>query len=269
MIHDACQWNPPPQLRDTLAQVDELQQRLNEEIAARTRENPDATTITLDSYHRDLFVRFAGHSAAIEGSTLSLMDTTLVLEGEFVPSDQKEVSDMFAVRGVAEGYQWAREQVSAGRDIDAGFIQDIHEHTALDLQPASRGRIRTMAVMIAGSGVSVSPPEDVRADLDYLLTESARSSQHPLVQVCAFHTCFERIHPFADGNGRVGRTVLNLQLAQAGYSPVAVKNDDRRAYLSALNSWQVGNDPQPLVHLVSSSVTAECQRQRELLALNG
>lgn len=75
----------------------------------------------LASYECAFLTRFTCNSAAIEGSTLNGIDTQLVLEGEFVPRDQKEVSDMFTVRGVAEGYGYAMSELSTGRVIDAGF----------------------------------------------------------------------------------------------------------------------------------------------------
>lgn len=211
----------------------------------------------LASYECAFLTRFTCNSAAIEGSTLSEIDTQLVLEGEFVPSDHKEVSDMFAVRGVAEGYGYAMSELSTGRVIDAGFIKDIHERTALDCQPRLRGTYRQSAAMIAGSPVSVSHPSQIPAQMDDLIFAYENSPLPDVARACIFHAMFENIHPFADGNGRTGRTVMNLMLTQAGYPPVALKNANRRAYLSTLMAAQIEGDFNPLITFAITELQAE------------
>lgn len=124
-------------------------------------------------------MRFTCNSAVIEGSTLSEIDTQLVLEGEFVPSDHKEIVDMFAVRGVAEGCDYAMSEALAGRVIDAEFIKDIHERTAVDCQPRLRGTYRQSAVQIAGSPVSLTHPSQIPAQMDDLIVSYKNSLQSP------------------------------------------------------------------------------------------
>ena len=88
-------------------------------------------TMALSDYDRDWLVRYTYNSNAIEGSTLTLQDTSLVLEGEFVPSDSP-ARFVFAARGVADGMAYVREYASERRELDPELIQRIHEVTALD-----------------------------------------------------------------------------------------------------------------------------------------
>lgn len=86
-------------------------------------------------------MRYTYNSNAIEGSTLTLEDTSLVLEGEFVPSDSP-ARYVFAARGVADGMAYVREYAKEGRKLNEELIRRLHEVTALDLQPFARGTFR-------------------------------------------------------------------------------------------------------------------------------
>ena len=169
--------------------------------------------MALSDYDRDWLVRYTYNSNAIEGSTLTLQDTSLVLEGEFVPSD------------------------SPARFVFAAeLIQRSHEVTALDLQPFARGTFRPYGYLarITATRVKTADPLEIHDDLQALIDGLNGSDAHPLLKAAAFHTMFENIHPFMDGNGRTGRQLLNLMLLENGYRPVAIKHDAGRVYARGL-----------------------------------
>ena len=112
-------------------------------------------TMALSDYDRDWLVRYTYNSNAIEGSTLTLQDTSLVLEGEFVPSDSP-ARFVFAARGVADGMAYVREYASERRELDPELIQRIHEVTALDLQPFARGTFRPYGYLARITATRVS-----------------------------------------------------------------------------------------------------------------
>ncbi|MFY9263798.1 MAG: Fic family protein [Actinomycetaceae bacterium] len=221
----------------------------------------------LGSYDKAFLARFTCNSAAIEGSTLTELETQLVLDGEFVPTDNKELSDMFAVKGVAEGYQYALAQARNGRVIDEDFIKDIHERTALDCQPRTRGAYRQSAAMIAGSPVVVSAPHQIPVDMGDLIYAYDHSPLPDLAKAVVFHALFENIHPFIDGNGRTGRTLLNVMLDKVGYPPVALKSADRRAYLESLQYAQINGDYEPLLRFVAREIHAEIDGRTHMIDL--
>ena len=227
----------------------------------------DDERLAVSDYDADFLVRFTYNSAAIEGSTLTLMDTALVLEGEFMPSDpaDKRLSDIFAARGIADGVAFASAAFARGDKLTEDLVKDIHERTALDCQPRTRGSYRTHAAMIRGSRTGVAAPEQVRPLMGDLLFQAAGTDEHPVVAASAFHAMFENIHPFTDGNGRTGRIVLNCMLEQAGYPPIALKAADRAAYLTALEDWQVRDDPRQLVELVAAQIAEEAQARASLI----
>ena len=121
------------EISERLRRVDALKDR------ARSLEPLDGVEdMALADYDRDWLVRYTYNSNAIEGSTLTLEDTSLVLEGEFVPSDSP-ARYVFAARGVADGMAYVREYAKEGRKLNEELIRRLHEVTALD-SPAVRPR---------------------------------------------------------------------------------------------------------------------------------
>lgn len=210
-----------------------------------------------ESYNEAFLVRFAYESNAIEGSTLSLGDTALVLEGEFPPSSDKSLRDVFAAKGCADGFYYAEQQLETDRSIDEGLIKDIHERTALDCQPRTRGTYRNSPAYIRGSLTSPADAIDIRDLMKALLYAYDSSTAHPVAKAAAFHAMFENIHPFADGNGRTGRLLMNFMLEKEGYPPIAIKHDAKGGYKKALEDWQVRGNPKSFLEIVEKCVLAE------------
>ena len=80
---------------------------------------------------------------------------------------------------------------------------------------------------------------------------------HPLVAAADFHIRFEAIHPFVDGNGRTGRLLANFILMRAGYLPISIKYENRRAYYDAFTAYHARGDIVPMLEIF-----AERERQR-------
>ena len=243
-----------PRIAERLRRIDALKDQ------ARALEPLDGVEdMALADYDRDWLVRYTYNSNAIEGSTLTLEDTSLVLEGEFIPSDSP-ARYVFAARGVADGMAYVREYAEEGRKLDEELVRRVHEVTALDLQPFARGTFRPYGYLarITATRVKTADPLEIHDDLQALIDGLNGSDAHPLLKAAAFHTMFENIHPFMDGNGRTGRQLLNLMLLENGYRPVAIKHDAGRVYARGLESWQVDGDSEPFC-----SALLDCVEQEE------
>ena len=246
---------------DILASADESKASFDQ-LKPFSLEELDA----LHSYDEDFLVRFTYGSNSIEGSTLSLDDTTLILEGEFVPN--KLGKEIFMAKGVADGFDYALQAFEQGVSITEEFIKEVHLRTALDNQPRTRGTYRTSTVYLRGSEVVPANPLYVReymADLVYAYEES---TMHPLLKIAAFHVMFENIHPFQDGNGRTGRTLMNFMLMQGGYVPIALKADAGGAltYSSALQAWQLNGEASGFISLIETLLKGEYEKRAEAVA---
>ena len=100
------------------------------------------------------------------------------------------------------------------------------------------------------------PPEQVESELDRLLdlyNKYDSADCHPLLSAAWLHHRFEQIHPFQDGNGRVGRAVLTWHLVRKGFFPIVISRDDRTDYINALEKA----DARDLTHLVDLFVNLE------------
>src|SRR5260370_25303163 len=114
------------------------------------------------------------------------------------------------------------------------------------------GELRTVPVSIRGAPFTPPPARDVPLYLAqwvrWLISEAALRYD-PLTRAAIAHHDFEALHPFTDGNGRVGRLLLNLMLMQDGYPPALVLREWRARYLHALHQADFG-EYSPLVYLV-------------------
>ena len=126
---------------------------------------------------------------------------------------------------------------------------------------ADKGVYRSVPVRV-GSFFPCQPYE-VPIKMERLMIEYSEDMQklHVIERAAAFHLKFETIHPFIDGNGRVGRLLLNLELMKAGYPPVNVKFSDRDRYYDCFNHYRNnGNDCSKMTELVSEYEADELKR---------
>ncbi len=202
------------------------------------------------SYEEDFLVRMAYNSNAIEGSTLTLAETEIIYEGEFVPG--RPGREQIAARGIFEGWDYLSDRLANGAALNKALILDTHERCALDLQPRARGVFRNAPAIIRASRTTPTAPLKIREEIDDLLFhyERLHGTAHPLTAIAWFHAAFEAIHPFADGNGRTGRLLLNAQLKQYGYAPASIKASHSLEYKQALEAWQVDGNDRPFMELL-------------------
>lgn len=261
-IYNIFHYSPSPELLALCESVHRDSEALRNHMQSL---DPIPLAYAQKSYASDFLARYTYNSSAIEGSTLTLLETQLVIEGEYLAPTLEKQRDMWAARGIVEGYHWAQRALSNGRQFDEEFIKDTHARTALDLHESARGTYRTLGVRIAGSEVYPPSPQEVYDLMPYLIDQYQHSSQHQIIKNSLFHAMFENIHPFVDGNGRVGRTILNVTLEQAGYPAIALKHSHREEYLQTLSQAQTKLDPVAFIELIASEISNELTIQRRLL----
>lgn len=167
------------------------------------------------------------------------------------PTAQAAMANLEAVRFI---YAWA---ATSDEPFTVEVIQSIHERlSAADrFLAAHAGRIRTRQNWIGrdpntpvGAAFIPPPVDAVHALLEDLCAYANRDDIPPLVQAAAVHAQFETIHPFVDGNGRVGRSLIGAILARRGVCrdvipPISLAlSRDRDAYVDALTAWRFEPD---------------------------
>ena len=179
-------------------------------------------------------------SNAIEGNTLSAAETTLVVEhgitiGGKPLKDHLEALDHFDALG------YVRDLARRDTPLSEGDIRNLHRLVMQRSDPRIAGRYADQGRFVVTDSGRRSFPSP--AELPALMADFARwLGAAPLTPDTAFaaHRRLVDIHPFNDGNGRTARLSMNLVLIRAGYPPVAVRPEDRPAYLRGLQDAQAG-----------------------------
>lgn len=130
-------------------------------------------------------------------------------------------------------------------------IKNIHQFLFWNIHPEIAGRYKQVEVVVNNS--ATTPSKEVKREMKQLLIWLKNNAKmYPPRLALEFHWRFEAIHPFEDGNGRVGRILLNSLLIKQGYAPVIFFSDNHRAYCQAIAKAIVGNKKPLARHFVDS-----------------
>ena len=194
------------------------------------------------------------NSNAIEGNTLTLQETRLVLETGLTIGG-KSLREHFEVINHQEAIEFVEALVEKGKPVTAHTVRQIHALVLARIDDEQAGQYRQLPVRIGGAGLE--PPESWEAPRlmqelsDWLAT--AAQGLHPVARTAETHHRLVHIHPFIDGNGRAARLVMNLLLMKDGYPPTVIRKVDRRSCYSALARADRG-DSAPFTNFIGRAV---------------
>jgi len=181
--------------------------------------------------------RYVYNTNKIEGNTMSERDV-----GEFLKTgkEPRNVSrrEMFETSNMRNALDFLK--LKEGKEIDEEFIRDLHFMVQKDIAE-SPGEYKNFYNYIRTTCPATTPPQHVRARLRLLLEWYARNkgTVHPFVLASIFHMQFEAIHPFPDGNGRVGRLLMNHVLRRHGFMPLTFLEQSKQNYYRALENMSI------------------------------
>ncbi|WP_018211942.1 Fic family protein [Desulfitobacterium hafniense] len=213
----------------------------------------------------EFMIEFTYNSNAIEGNTLTLQETALVLEG--ITIDQKPLKDHLEAVGHRDAFVYVQQLVSNKVPLKERIIKEIHSLVLMD-QPEDKGIYRRIPVRIMGAAHEPPQPYIIPKKMEQLIEDcnKKRGTMHPLERIAWFHLVFEGIHPFIDGNGRTGRLIMNFDLMQNGYPPVNIKFADRKRYYDAFDNYYRDGDADSMVMMISQYVEERLDRYLEVLS---
>jgi len=191
----------------------------------------------LDHYY-DLELTYT--SNAIEGNTLSAVETAMVIE-KGVAIGGKPLKDHLEALDHYDGIRWVRELARDETLVTESVIRNLHRLVMQRSVPEMAGQYATLARYVrteTGRHDFPSPVEIAALMWDFA-GWLAGTDESPQAAFTA-HLKLLRIHPFHDGNGRTARLLMNLMLLRGGYPPVAVRPEDRLEYIRALQAEQAG-----------------------------
>ena len=196
--------------------------------------------------YEDFMVEYTHNSTAIEGNTLTLRETDMVLRGLTI--DQKPLKDHLEVVGHKDAFWYICDLVKSKAELTEYVIKQIHSLVLGD-KPQDRGVYRRVPVRIMGALTTPVQPYLIEPKIYELLQNFQKDEGNIVEKLAKFHIEFERIHPFIDGNGRTGRLLVNLELMKAGYPPIDIKFADRMRYYSAFDGYHVSGKPTEMAQL--------------------
>ncbi|MEP7136933.1 MAG: Fic family protein [Chloroflexota bacterium] len=234
-----------------------LESRLLERIE-RKKDQLDALrplpVAVVNRLREQILVEWIYNSNAIEGSTVTLQETRLILETGLTIGG-KTLREHFEVTNHRDAIQYVEELVADQTKLTPFHVRQIHKLVLTQIDDTSAGNYRTTQVRIAGA--RHVPPEawEIPAKMTEWgkwLTHTAAST-HPVTLAALAHHRLVEIHPFVDGNGRTARLIMNLILMQNGYPPTVILRTDRQSYYRVLSLADDGKE-KSLINFVGRAV---------------
>lgn len=216
----------------------------------------------------DLIIRWTYHSNAIEGNTLTLLETKVILEGITVGG--KALREHFEAINHRNAIYYVEDIIRKEEPFSEWQIRNIHQLILKNIDDENAGRYRQQNVLI--SGATSTPPDYTLLNdkMSQLINwyETEAYKLHPIERAAKVHADFVGIHPFIDGsNGRTSRLLMNLELMKAGYPPCVITVENRLAYYEALDQWMAHGKTEAFTQLVSNAVREGFKPYQAVLGL--
>ena len=197
------------------------------------------------------FLEMTYHSNAIEGSRMTKRETEEAMGGK--PVRGKEPFEIFEAVNHRNALLEVFSQIRLGFRITEEYILKLHSIILYNFHNKLPGRYRTGFVNLTNTEKPLPSAQQVPLRMREFVRGVNRYGKKPIAKIARDHYEFEAIHPFFDGNGRVGRLLMLTQLLSRGYPPAIVRLEDRYAYYFALGKGDMG-DFKNLVQLVFEGI---------------
>lgn len=185
-------------------------------------------------------ILFAYHSGKIENEAVTLHDTREIFESGSVVNYTGDLRTLFEIKNQKECFDYIIQKILKKEEISPGFILGLHRtlmqgcYDEIRYQKGERPGEFKKHDYVTGDGIGAYP-EDVEQEVKDLLDEIKEAEGKDVLTITAYlHLRFEEIHPFADGNGRVGRTLINYYLMTHDYPPIVLYHEDKKTYYLSL-----------------------------------
>lgn len=223
--------------------VDELNNKLNSKRPFSKE--------TLKSLRNSINIEWTYNSNGIEGNTLTLRETQIVLEGITVGG--KTLREHLEAINHEKAIEYIEDLVKEKNPVTEWNIKNIHQLVLKEIDDKNAGKYRSENVAIMGA--THTPPDHLIVPelMEKLILNYQKwNKYHPIIKAALIHGELVKIHPFIDGNGRTSRLVMNLSLMNSGYLPVIIKKENRLEYYNALDKAHTTSDYTDFVKLVTN-----------------
>lgn len=240
-----------------------------EEIVGKWQEQPINSTADVDLKLHNFRILFAYHSGKIENPRIDYHDTREIFENGKVSNYTGDIRTLFEQKNQKDCYEMLKAPIVNKQPVSVELIKEIHFELTKGSYDESRfakgerpGDLKKHDYVVGYLDVG-SDAENVENDLNDLVDEVNDYDGNKVIKVAAYlHAGFENIHPFADGNGRVGRTLMNYYLIINNHPPIVVYEEDRKEYYKALEAFDKGEELEPLVSFLTNQCIKTWNREK-------
>ena len=204
------------------------------------------------------------NSNAIENSTLTLEETERILL-EQVLSRNVSVREVFEAKNLARVTEYKRAKAKDS-ELNKDLILLLHRMLIGGLDDAIAGRFRGPGEYVrVGSHIAPAPEHVELMTDDIFIRYSSDLGSYFLDKIARFHLDFENIHPFCDGNGRLGRVLINFQLIQLGLPRIIIRNSDKERYYKAFRDYENRRNTRTMESIMALALTESLHKRLSYL----
>ena len=241
-----------------------------EEIAASWREKHIRTAADLALEMNGNAAAFIYHSAKIENDRITYHDTREIFDRGGVTSYTGDVRSLFEIQNSVAAYYRMLDAFERREPMSEALICEFQglltqgTYDTLRYQKGERPGTYKRNDYVTGVNEVGALPEDVPEELSCLIAElDGVEAGQALTAAAYFHAKFENVHPFADGNGRTGRLLMNYLLLLLDHPPIIIHEEDKRAYYDALERFDSAQELDALVSFLKAQTVKTWQARFE------
>ena len=213
----------------------ELQEVLSKGMIKRKKRKNIYSLLNDKAIREEFLLELTYNSDAIEGSTLTKKETEAVLFDKATIQDKSLTEHLEAIN-----HAEILNDIFNGvykTDISEGLIQEIHKNLMKGIR-SDAGLYSRHLRAIRGVDIVLPHPEDIPEEMQLLCEKINKVKNNPISHIAKMHADFEAIHPFGDGNGRVGRLIMIIQLLNNGFAPCIIGVQEKSRYYEYLEYAQ-------------------------------
>lgn len=223
-------------------------------IVKKSNENRNILNIILKN--SDIYDQFllslTYNSNKIEGSTLSEDETAdIMFNNKSIPD--KSLIEQLEVKNHQAALQYLFRYLKGAKKINEDLILKLHSILMNGIKDDA-GFYRRHGVRIVGSNVPTANYIKVPTLMKDIIDDISKRQKDTIAHTSNIHARFEQVHPFSDGNGRIGRLILTAMLLKKSIAPAIIKQEEKNIYYACLRAAQLKYDYSQLEDLVCNAV---------------
>jgi len=200
------------------------------------------------------------NSNAIENSTLTLKETEKILL-ELEVSRNLSLREVFEAKNLAKVVEYIKIK-SKEKDLDEDTILLLHRMLMTNIKDDVAGRFRQEGEYVrVGTYIAPAPEHIERLIEQNLIEYNTDAETYFTDKIARFHLEFEHTHPFIDGNGRMGRVIINYQLIRLGFPPIIIRDKEKQDYYKSFVEYDEKKDTRRMENIIALALSESLNKR--------